>query len=166
MTGKYYRLESIMLKIFNHRNEHQSHGLSFYFCSGVRTRKRATSLSMPVLWISNTLMPIWIQILGSNPWKSAKIGSYSIHFGLSSSNWCGSGSWSSLSHRCGSGFLFDVNADPGYQNDADPCGSGSTTLLNTTDLIFFFCRLECRPPVTCRPPPLSVEGSELGQHSR
>ncbi len=36
-----------------------------------------------------------IQILaskkGSNPWKNAKIGSYSIH-GLTSANWCGSGS--------------------------------------------------------------------------
>ncbi len=34
--------------------------------------------------------------------------------------------------RCGSAFFFDAdadqNADPGYQNDAVPCGSGSTTL--------------------------------------
>ncbi len=31
----------------------------------------------------------------------------------------------------GSGFLFDEDADPDpdYQNDAYPCGSGSTTLL-------------------------------------
>jgi hypothetical protein len=25
--------------------------------------------------------------------------------------------------------FFDADADPGYQNDVDPCGSGSTTLL-------------------------------------
>jgi hypothetical protein len=35
---------------------------------------------------------------GSNPWKSAKIGSYTIHFGLTSEYWSGSGS----------GFLFDA----------------------------------------------------------
>ncbi len=65
-----------------------------------------------------------------NHWKSAKKVSYSKHFGLPAANWCGSesGSGSSLSLWCGSGFLFD--ADPGYQNDADPCGSGCTTLLN------------------------------------
>ncbi len=61
---------------------------------------------------------------GSNPWKSAKIGTYSIHFGLSSASWCGSrtGSGSSLSLWCGSGnfFLFDADADPDYQNDAYP----------------------------------------------
>ncbi len=34
----------------------------------------------------------WLLNKGSNPWKSAKIGSYSIHFVLSSANWCGSGS--------------------------------------------------------------------------
>jgi hypothetical protein len=28
-------------------------------------------------------------------------------------------------------FLFDADADPGYQNDADPWGSGSTTLSET-----------------------------------
>ncbi len=39
---------------------------------------------------------------GSNPWKSAQIGSCSIHFGSSSANWCGSGSSSSL--WSGSGF--------------------------------------------------------------
>jgi hypothetical protein len=33
---------------------------------------------------------------GSNHWKSAKIGSYSIHFGLTYENWFGSGSGSSL----------------------------------------------------------------------
>ncbi len=58
------------------------------------------------------------------------IGSYSIHSGLSSANWCGSGSESSWSlwcgSGCGSGFLFDADADPSYKNDADP--SGSTTL--------------------------------------
>jgi hypothetical protein len=37
--------------------------------------------------------------------------------------WCGS--------RCGSGFLLDADADPGYLNDADPCGSGSTTLVTS-----------------------------------
>ncbi len=63
---------------------------------------------------------IWIQILGSNPWKSAQIGSYSIHFGLASANWCG----------FRSGFFYaDPDADPGYQNDADPGGSGSTTII-------------------------------------
>jgi hypothetical protein len=36
---------------------------------------------------------------GSNPRKSAKIGSYSLHFGLTFANWCGSG------------FLFDADAD-------------------------------------------------------
>jgi hypothetical protein len=75
----------------------------------------------PVLWIRITLMQIRmliriplftqmrIRILavkkGSNPWKSAKISSYSIHFGLTSANRCGSG--------------------PG-------CGFGSTTLLKPT----------------------------------
>ncbi len=67
---------------------------------------------------------------GSDPWKSAKIGSYSIHSGLSSANWCGSGSGSGSSlslwcgSECGSGFIFDADADPdadpGYQNDTDP----------------------------------------------
>ncbi len=54
-----------------------------------------------------------------DPWKSAQICSYFIHFGSSSANWCGSGSGSSLSLRCGSGFLFDADADPGYQNNAE-----------------------------------------------
>ncbi len=69
-----------------------------------------------VLWIRITLM--WIRIpnfypdpdpdpdlsfkKGSNPWNSATIGSYSIHFCLTSANWWGSGS----------GFLFDADADP------------------------------------------------------
>ncbi len=73
-----------------------------------------------------TLMQIRIQILaskkGSNSWKSAQIGSYSIHFGLSSANWCGSGSISgsslSLWCRSGSWFLSDADEDPGYKNDA------------------------------------------------
>ncbi len=39
-------------------------------------------------------------IKGSKPWKSPQIGSYSINFGLSSANWCGSGS--GLSLGCGS----------------------------------------------------------------
>ncbi len=38
----------------------------------------------------------------SKPWKSAQIGSYSIHFGLSSANWCGSWSRLSLWYVCGS----------------------------------------------------------------
>ncbi len=51
----------------------------------------------------------------SNPWISAKIGSYSIRFCLSSANWCGcgSGSGSSLSLRCGYGFIFVFDADLG-----------------------------------------------------
>ncbi len=54
------------------------------------------------------------QIKAQTPWKRAHIGSYSIIFGLSSANWCGSGSGSSLSLLCGSGcwsgscFLFDA----------------------------------------------------------
>jgi hypothetical protein len=43
----------------------------------------------------------------------------------SGSLWCGSGC------GCGSWFLFDVDGDPGYQNDADPCGFGSTTMVTT-----------------------------------
>ncbi len=69
-----------------------------------------------------TLMRMRIQILaskkGSNLWKNTKVGSYSIHFGLSSANWCvsRSGSGSSLSLWCGSGFSFDANADPDPQH--------------------------------------------------
>jgi hypothetical protein len=40
------------------------------------------------------------QINDKKNWESAQIGSYSIHFGLSSANWCGSGS--NLSLFCGS----------------------------------------------------------------
>jgi hypothetical protein len=47
---------------------------------------------------------------GSQPWKGAEKGSYSLHFGLPSANWWGSGSslplwwgsWSYLSIWCGS----------------------------------------------------------------
>ncbi len=59
-------------------------------------------------------------------------------------NWCGSGFGFSLSLWCGSGVLFDADpdliwsgsgflfdADPGYQNYADTCESGSTTLVIT-----------------------------------
>ncbi len=65
-------------------------------------------------------MWIRIQILasnkGSNPWRSAQIDSYFIHFGLSSANWCGCGSAS------GSSFItlmqlqirFLFNADPDF----------------------------------------------------
>jgi hypothetical protein len=65
------------------------------------------------------------------PLKNAKIGSHSLHFGLTSANSCGSGS----------DFLFDADADPyegpGYQNDVDPCGSGSTTLPSPTKMFKF-----------------------------
>jgi hypothetical protein len=66
---------------------------------------------------------IRIQILasnkGSNPRKSAKIGSYSIH--LACHLQINADPVPDPAHH------FD--ADPGYQNDADPCGcgSGSTT---------------------------------------
>jgi hypothetical protein len=45
------------------------------------------------------------QIKTQNLWKNAQIGSYFIHFGLSSANWCGceSGSGSSLSLWCRTG---------------------------------------------------------------
>jgi hypothetical protein len=34
----------------------------------------------------------------------------------------------------------DPDADPGYQNDADSCGSGSTTLVrNTTVIVTKLC---------------------------
>jgi hypothetical protein len=80
-----------------------------------------------------TLMRIQIlasKIKAPNPWKSAQIGPYSIHFGLSSANakmmrilfqiqlnmWIRIliFSW------CGSGFLFDADPEPGFQNDAEP----------------------------------------------
>ncbi len=87
---------------------------------------------MPIRIRLFTLMRIRLQ--GSNPWKSAQIGSYSIHFALTSADrdrigiqlinlmririkilnfiYGGFGSW----------FLFDADADPdpGSQNDADP----------------------------------------------
>jgi hypothetical protein len=83
---------------------------------------------------------------GSNSLISAKIGSYSvgtfwldicklmrIRFRIPAYKyWCGSGC------RSGSGFFSDADADPGYQNDVDPCGSGyrcgSTTLLSKNQL--------------------------------
>ncbi len=74
-------------------------------------------------------------------------GSYSIHFGLSSANWCGSGSssGSSLSLWCGSGFLFDTDADsdadPGYINGADPdpqyCITKKMDLVIGTDISLY-----------------------------
>ncbi len=103
----------------------------------------------PVLWIRITLMRIRMQIRirlialmririlifnwcgsvsVSSPWYGSESRSQlpkkaitlengltlALNFGLSSANWCGSGS----------GFLFDTDpvpdADPGYQNDADP----------------------------------------------
>ncbi len=53
---------------------------------------------------------------GWNPWKCAQIGSNPIHFGLSSANWCGSGSgsWPSLSLWCGSWSWFLFDADPDF----------------------------------------------------
>jgi hypothetical protein len=39
----------------------------------------------------------WLPNKGSKPWKSTQIGSYSIQFGSSSTNWWGSESGSSLS---------------------------------------------------------------------
>ncbi len=153
---------------------------------------RATPLSIPVLWISITLMRIRLRI------RIRLITLMRIRILIFI--WCGSGSDFSFQIKaqtlekvlkkahipyilaCHLPIGVDPVPDPAYHFDADPdadpdpdfylmrtrirCGSGSTKLLNTTDLTFFFFRLECRPPVTCRPPPLSVEGSELGQHSR
>jgi len=55
-----------------------------------------------------------------NPDPSFKIKAQTL--GLSSVNWCGSGSGSgsSLLLCCETRFLFDADADPGYQTDADP----------------------------------------------
>ncbi len=59
------------------------------------------------------------------------IGSYSIHyFDLSSANTSGCGSWSSLSLWCGS----ECGSGSGFLFDADPCGSGSTTLSRKNTL--------------------------------
>jgi hypothetical protein len=43
-----------------------------------------------------------------------------------------------------SGFLFDADpdADPGYQNDADLCGSGSTTLIFINMITLVYSELE------------------------
>jgi hypothetical protein len=63
-----------------------------------------------------TLMRILIRILASKQWlnfKNALIGSYSIHFGLSSAD---------------PAYYFDADPDPTCQFNADPCGYGSTTL--------------------------------------
>ncbi len=58
----------------------------------------------------------------SKPWKSAQIGSYSLHFGSSSANWCGSGTslllWCGFVNRCGSGSSLSLL-----------CGSGSRSSL-------------------------------------
>ncbi len=54
-----------------------------------------------LLFILMRIRTLRIQILvwkkGTNPWKSAKIGSYSIHFSLKSANKCGFGSGSGFS---------------------------------------------------------------------
>jgi hypothetical protein len=61
-----------------------------------------------------TMMRIRIRIhilgskKGSNPWKNAKIGSYSKHFCLTSANWCRSGSGSRLGSGCGSTTLVTI----------------------------------------------------------
>ncbi len=93
---------------------------------------RIRILPFTLMWIRIRIRLIKLQNKGSEPWKSAQIGLYSIHFGLSSANWCGSGS--SLLLSCGSGsasswsLWCDSDPDPTFQFDADPCGSGSATL--------------------------------------
>ncbi len=82
-------------------------------CVETRERRRVDILQyiLPVLWIRITLMRVWILTFhpDADPdpdssfkkrfklLKSTKIGSYSIHFGLTSANWCGSGSGSGSS---------------------------------------------------------------------
>ncbi len=92
-----------------------------------------------------TLM--WIRILvpdkGTNPWKSAQIGSYSIDFGLSSANWCGSGSGSrsslSLWWRSGSTTLpdpwhFETNLDFWIWTLDYVAGSGSCSFRQLQEI--------------------------------
>jgi hypothetical protein len=79
----------------------------------MRVRIQIQILHVTLIWIRIwilplTLMQIRIPILASKLRlktlkKSAQIGSYSINFGLSSANWCGSASGSSLSLWCGFG---------------------------------------------------------------
>ncbi len=57
----------------------------------------------------------------SNPGKSSQIGSYSIRVGLSSANWCRSGSGS------GSSYHFDADPDPDFY------------LMRIRILIFIWC---------------------------
>ncbi len=64
----------------------------------------------------------WLASKGSKPWKSAQIWLFSIHFGLSSANWCVSGS--SLS-RTDPTFQFDAYPDPQH------CCVGSKKLFST-----------------------------------
>jgi hypothetical protein len=75
---------------------------------------------------------------GSKPWKSAQKGSYSVQFGLSCENWCGSGSsLTSLWCRSGSG------RDPTgtyHSFDADPSGSAITGYTPKSVMIFFQAR--------------------------
>jgi|LakMenE18May11ns_1017448.scaffolds.fasta_scaffold8736613_1 hypothetical protein len=77
--------------------------------------------------------------------KSATIGSYSIHLGLTSAHLQivrDPLSDPAYKFGCESGFLFDADtepdADPGYQNDPDPSGSGSTTMLTSENLKEYF----------------------------
>ncbi len=64
--------------------------------------------------------------------------------------WCGSG--------CG--FLFDADADayPGFQNDGDPCGFGSTTLSVAAIFCLFFGGGRARVcwPLLCLCRPFSI----------
>jgi hypothetical protein len=58
---------------------------------------------------------------GTNPWKNAQIGSYYIHFGLSSANWCRSGSslllWCGSTSASASWILFDADPDADLHQD-------------------------------------------------
>ncbi len=105
-----------------------------------------------------TRIRILVSKKGSNSWKSAKIGSYSIHFCLTSANGYGSGSGfgSSLFILMRIRirfFLFDADADPdpGYQYDADPSGSESTTLLCTFKYLVLVVWKSKETPKTCFP---------------
>ncbi len=87
--------------------------------------------------------------IGSKPWKSAQIVSYSIHTGLSSAYWCGSGS--SLSLWCGSGSYQSIVCrsmriririnNTGIQDWSAQCGSWSTSIEYRT-ILFFECGSE------------------------
>ncbi len=114
------------------------------------------------------------QIKTQNSWKSSQIGSYSIHYGLPSANWCGS--WSSSSLWCGSGcrFLIDADPDPDIclmrmrirvpKMNPDPCGSGSgSTTLLTTELTLgsFGCSTSPGNPILLRPSGPTTSNSQV-----